>query len=108
MSGFVRAGVFGEIQEGELRAFELPQGRVCIAHAGGDVYAFSDECTYQGCSLAEDGQLVDDETVECTRDDSRFELGTGEPAGGPAVDPLRVYRIQVVDGWVEVGPPADE
>lgn len=108
MSGFNRAGVYGEIPEGELRAFELPQGRICIAHAGGGLYAFSDECTHEGCSLAEDGRLVDDETVECTRDESRFDLETGEPGAGPAVDPLRVFRVQVVDGWVEVGPAVDE
>jgi 3-phenylpropionate/trans-cinnamate dioxygenase ferredoxin subunit len=108
MSGFIRAGVYGEIQEGELRAFELPQGRICIAHAGGELFALSDECTHGGCSLAEEGRLVDEETVECGRDESRFDLETGEPVGGPAVDPLKVFRVQVVDGWVEVGPPVDE
>lgn len=108
MSDYIRAAVLGEIQEGELRAFELPQGRVCIAHSGGEIYALSDECTHQGCSLAEDGRIVDEETVECSRDESRFELATGEPGEGPAVDPLRVYHVQIVDGWVEVGPPVDE
>lgn len=108
MEEFVRAGSFAEIPEGELRAFELPTGRVCLAHAGGEVYAVGDECTHQGCSLAEDGELKDDETIECSCHGSLFDLSTGEPTRGPAMDPLPVYQVRLTDGWVEVGPPLEE
>ena len=108
MEEFVRAGSLAEIPEGEMRAFELPSGRVCVAHVGGEVYALGDECTHAGCSLAEDGELPDDETIECTCHGSRFDVTTGEPTKGPAVDPLPLYQVRVTDGWVEVGPPTEE
>jgi len=108
MEEFIRAGSLAEIPEGEMRAFELPHVRVCIAHAGADVFVLGDECTHQGCSLSEDGTLIDDEFVECSCHDARFDLATGEPVEGPAVDPLPTYQVRINDGWVEVGPPLDE
>lgn len=108
MEDFTRAGSLAEIPEGELRAFELPQGRVCVAHSGGEIYALDDECTHQGCSLAEDGELKDEETIECVCHGSLFDLSTGEPTRGPAMDKLRTFQLRLTDGWVEVGPPVDE
>lgn len=108
MEEFVRAGSLAEIPEGEVRAFELPTGRVCIAHAAAEVYALGDECTHAGCSLSEDGELTDDDTIECTCHGSRFDLSSGEPTRGPATDPVPVFQVRVTDGWVEVGPVVEE
>jgi 3-phenylpropionate/trans-cinnamate dioxygenase ferredoxin component len=108
MQEFIRAGSLAEIPEGEMRAFELPHVRVCIAHAGPDVFVFSDECTHRGCSLSEEGQLVDDEFVECGCHEARFDLASGEPVSGPAVDRLPTYQVRISDDWVEVGPENEE
>ena len=50
---FVRVGSFAEIPEGEMRAYDLPTGRIAVAHVESRVFAFSDECTHAGCSLSE-------------------------------------------------------
>jgi nitrite reductase/ring-hydroxylating ferredoxin subunit len=42
--------------------------------------------------------------VVCPCDESEFDLATGEPMGGPAVDPVPVYSVRVVDAWIEIGP----
>jgi nitrite reductase/ring-hydroxylating ferredoxin subunit len=42
--------------------------------------------------------------VLCPCDASAFDVRTGEPVDGPAVDPVPVRRVRVDDGWVEVGP----
>ncbi len=54
---FTRVGALAEIPEGEVRAYDTPTGRVAVAHVEAHVYAFGDECTHQGCSLAETGTL---------------------------------------------------
>jgi 3-phenylpropionate/trans-cinnamate dioxygenase ferredoxin component len=103
---FIRIGSLAEVPDGELRAFETASGRVTVAHVESHLFAFGDECTHAGCSLA-DGELDDrDETVACPCHGSVFDVETGEPTEGPAVDPVPVYPVRVVDGWIEVRPVA--
>ena len=101
---FVRVCALAEVPDGELRAYELPAGRTAVAHMENEVFAFGDECTHAGCSLSE-GELDEDEdTVVCPCHGSAFDVRTGEPLRGPAVDPVPLYRARLEDGWIEVGP----
>ncbi|MEP6477699.1 MAG: non-heme iron oxygenase ferredoxin subunit [Actinomycetota bacterium] len=101
---FIRVGALAEVPDGELRAFETPGGRVAVAHVQNRLFAFGDACTHAGCSLA-DGELDDrDETVACPCHGSVFDVTSGEPTEGPAVDPVAVYPVRTVDGWIEVQP----
>jgi 3-phenylpropionate/trans-cinnamate dioxygenase ferredoxin component len=103
---FTRVGALAEVPEGELRSYELPACRVAIAHLENDVFALGDECTHEGCSLAE-GELDDAaDTIVCPCHGSAFDLRNGEPVEGPAEDPVPVFVVRVVDGWIEVGPQA--
>jgi len=104
---YVRVGGVAEIPDGEIRAFDTPAGRVAIAHVDHRVFGFGDECTHQGCSLAE-GEFDDREArVECPCHGSVFDVENGEPVEGPAVDPVPVYATRVTeDGWVEVATHA--
>ena len=100
--GFLRVGSLAEIPEGEVRAFDLPGGRVAVAHVETRLFAFADECTHAGCALSE-GRFDDRETtITCPTCESRFDVETGEPLAGPADDPIAVHRARLVDGWVEV------
>ena len=107
---FVRVATLGEIPEGEVRAFDTPAGRVAVAHLEARVLAFGDECTHQGCSLAETGTLDDRGfTMQCGCHGSVFDVERGEPVEGPAEDALPVYGARVVDGWVELATrPGDD
>ncbi|HEX7247618.1 MAG TPA: Rieske 2Fe-2S domain-containing protein [Actinomycetota bacterium] len=99
---FVRVGALVEIPEGEMRAYDTPSGRVTVAHVEAHLYAFGDECTHQGCSLAE-GEIDDRAaTVECPCHGSVFDVENGEPIEGPAADALPVFLAREIDGWVEV------
>ena len=48
-----------------------------------------------------------------TKDDSKwrsfeketFDLASGEPLDGPAVDPVPVHPVRARDGWIEVAAP---
>ncbi len=98
----VRVAALAEIPEGESRPYDTPAGRVAVTHIEHRLFAFGDECTHQGCSLSE-GTLDDRRaTVECLGDGSTFDVETGEPVDGPAVDPLPIFGVRVVDGWVEI------
>jgi 3-phenylpropionate/trans-cinnamate dioxygenase ferredoxin component len=104
---FVRVGALGEIPEGEVRAYELPTGRVAVAHVEARLFAFADACTHAGCGLSE-GPFDDrGATIECPTDGSVFDVETGEPLSGPAQDPLPLHAARLVDGWVEVAEEPD-
>jgi 3-phenylpropionate/trans-cinnamate dioxygenase ferredoxin component len=99
---WIRVGSLAEIPDGEIRAFELSAGRVAVAHVDHRLFGVGDECTHAGCSLAE-GELIEhDEAIRCPCHGSAFDLETGEPIEGPARDPVPVFVVREVDGWVEV------
>jgi 3-phenylpropionate/trans-cinnamate dioxygenase ferredoxin component len=99
---FIRVGSIAEIPEGEVRAYDLPTGRVAVVHVEARLYAFSDECTHAGCALSEGAFDDRESTVECSCHGSVFDVETGEPLEGPAQDPVDVHQARLVDGWVEV------
>lgn len=103
---FVRVASLAEIPDGEIRGYELPGGRVAVAHIEGEVRAFGDECTHRGCWLSE-GELEDEVTVVCRCHGSAFDMRTGEPVRGPAADAVPVYEARVEEGWVEVAAPGE-
>jgi nitrite reductase/ring-hydroxylating ferredoxin subunit len=100
----IRVGALVEIPEGEMRAYDVPAGRVAVAHDEQRLFAFEDACPGEGCSLSEGA--FDDRTdrVACATCDSVFDVETGDPLEGPARDPLRLFSVREVDGWIEVSP----
>ena len=104
---FRRVGSLAEGPEGVLRSVDHPRLRVAIAHVENELFAFSDECTHEGCSLAEGALGTQEDSVVCPCHESEFDLATGEPLAGPAVDPVPVYAVRVEDAWIEVGPAMD-
>ena len=104
---FARIASLAEVPEGELRAYDLAAGRVAVAHVENELFAFGDECTHEGCSLAEGHLGGDEDTVVCPCHASEFDLRTGEPILGPAEDQVPVFLVRVTDGWIELGPPTE-
>jgi 3-phenylpropionate/trans-cinnamate dioxygenase ferredoxin subunit len=100
---FQRVASLAEVPEGELRAYDLPAGRIAVVHVEQELFALGDECPFDGGSLAE-GELGEQEdSVICPGDGSEFDVRTGEPVEGPAVDPVPVYAVRVEEGWIEIG-----
>ena len=100
--GSVRVGGLAEIPEGEVRAFDLPVGRVAVAHVEHRLFAFADACTHAGCPLSEGAFDDRAATITCPVDESVFDVETGEPVSGPAQDALPIHAAREIDGWVEV------
>jgi 3-phenylpropionate/trans-cinnamate dioxygenase ferredoxin component len=105
--GFVRIASLAQIPEGELRPFEAPSGHVAIVHVEQELFALDDECPSDGASLAEGDLGANEDSVVCPGDGSEFDLRTGEPISGPAVDPVTTFAVRVDGGWVELGGPLE-
>ena len=104
---YQRVASLAEVPEGELRAFDLALGRVAVVHVEQEIFALADECPHDLGSLAEGELDANEDAVVCPGDGSAFDLRTGEPLDGPAVDPVPVFAVRVHDEWIEIGPPAD-
>ena len=103
---YVRVASLAEVPEGELRGFELPSGRIAVAHVENELFAFGDECTHEGCLLSEGEVDESADTVVCACHGSAFDLRTGEPVEGPAQDPVPTFPVRLVEGWIELVPIA--
>ena len=99
---FRRVASMAEVPEGELRAFDLTGARVALVHVEQELFAIADECPHDQRSLAEGSLGHDEDSVVCPGDGSEFDLRTGEPLDGPAVDPVPVFPVRERDGWIEV------
>ncbi len=89
---YVRVGALGEIPEGEARAYDTPAGRVAVPTIETHLYAFADECTAQGCSLAE-GEFDDRRaTIECAVRRQRVRRRDRRAGRGPGARSARRVR----------------
>ena len=73
-----------------------------VRDAAGDVFAIGDTCTHGDISLSEG--FVEGQTLECWAHGSMFSLTTGKPLSLPAYDPVPVYTVELIDGFVFVDP----
>jgi 3-phenylpropionate/trans-cinnamate dioxygenase ferredoxin component len=100
-SKMVSVGKAAAIRPGELVAFDVDGVRIAVANAGGELFAVDEMCTHEQCSLVEEGTL-DGTVVTCGCHGAQFDLTTGQVLAPPAVEPLKVYRVQVDAGEVVV------
>jgi len=73
-----------------------------VRDSAGDVFAIGDTCTHGDISLSEG--FVEGETLECWAHGSLFSLKTGKALTLPAYEPVPVYQVELVDGFVFIDP----
>lgn len=61
-------------------------------------------CTHEYSRLCEG--FVFDNIIECGKHQGRFDVRSGAAKGAPVHEPLRTYRVRVVDGAIELDVPA--
>jgi 3-phenylpropionate/trans-cinnamate dioxygenase ferredoxin component len=92
----VEIGKTGDIPEGEARRFVADRIEIAVANLGGGVFlAVDDICSHAEASLSEGEVDVDDETIECPRHGSTFDLNTGRPRSLPATLPVMRFPVKV-------------
>lgn len=86
----------GDIPEGEVRCVLVGEVRVAVVNLGeGQFAAVDDICSHAEASLSEGDVDVDDQTIECPRHGSTFDLRTGQPRSLPATVPVATYPVKV-------------
>lgn len=102
MSETVKLCAVDEIPEGEIRGETLPDGsRIALYNVDGRIYATADRCTHGEVSLSEEGTL-EGKTVECSWHFGTFDVTTGEATGMPCEAALKVFPVEVIEGFVHV------
>ena len=100
---FVRVCRVDELPERGAAAADINGTIMAIIRTeSGEIHAVDDTCSHANVSLSE-GEL-DGCTLECWLHGSRFDIRTGEPSGPPAIVPINVYPVRVVNDEVFVSP----
>lgn len=84
-----------DIPEGEVRKFVVDRVEIAVANVGGEFLAVDDVCSHAEASLSEGEVDTDDETIECPRHGSTFDLRTGKPRSLPATLPVVSFPVKV-------------
>ena len=91
-----------DIEPGTARKVTIADREIAVVRIDDDVYALGDTCSHAEVSLSEGFVEADECAIECSRHGALFDLTTGEPLTLPAVRPVPVYEVRVVDGQVQL------
>jgi 3-phenylpropionate/trans-cinnamate dioxygenase ferredoxin subunit len=94
-----------EVPEGEVRRFEHDHRPIAVVNLGSAGFRAIDAiCSHAHYFLDEGDVETDDETIECPKHGSTFDLNTGRPTTLPATLPVPVFDLKVEGDelWIEV------
>jgi 3-phenylpropionate/trans-cinnamate dioxygenase ferredoxin component len=100
MAEFVTVAGVDDLEEGELRVFDVRGATIAVANVAGTFYAFDDTCTHLQCSLA--GGNLAEAIVICPCHGSEFDVRSGEVLQGPARESVETYETRIEGGSLEV------
>lgn len=89
----VKVGDVADVDQGQMRVYDVAGTRVNVVNAAGQLYAFDDTCTHAGCSLARG--VLEGTTVTCACHGSQFDVTSGSVLRGPAQRPVRSRAVEV-------------
>ena len=96
------AARLADLPEGALLAVRVRGEDVCLANAGGEIFAMADTCPHAEFPMHE-GFVTGGCRIECAWHGATFDLRTGAVIRPPAEEPLPLYDVRVRDGMIEVG-----
>jgi nitrite reductase/ring-hydroxylating ferredoxin subunit len=97
---FVRVAALADIPPGTLLGVEADGVSVCLANAGGQIYAFKNNCSHRDFPL--DTGALEGTKVECSWHGAKFDVTTGKAVQLPAIKPIVTYDVRVEDNEVFV------
>jgi 3-phenylpropionate/trans-cinnamate dioxygenase ferredoxin subunit len=84
-----------DVPEGEARRFQVEGRIVAVANLGAEGFrAVNAICSHAHYFLDEGEVDVDDQSIECPKHGSTFDLNTGSPRTLPATLPVEAYPTQ--------------
>ncbi|MDQ6856821.1 MAG: bifunctional 3-phenylpropionate/cinnamic acid dioxygenase ferredoxin subunit [Candidatus Dormibacteraeota bacterium] len=99
---WVEVGRIEDVPPGHAARVEIDEVPVAIFNLDGEFFCLDDTCSHAEASLS-DGDLDTSRcAIECPLHGSAFSLRTGDPLSLPAVEPVRVHRVDTTDGVIRV------
>ena len=101
----VRVCATDDVPAGEARRFAVDGHEVAVINLGDDGFRALDAvCSHEHFYLDEGEVDPDDETIECPKHGSLFDVNTGAPRGLPAIKPVETFPVPVseADVWLAV------
>jgi 3-phenylpropionate/trans-cinnamate dioxygenase ferredoxin subunit len=106
--GWVDVARASDIPPGCAARVEIGDTPVAIFNVNGTFYALDDTCSHAQASLSEGDLDIDRCVIECPLHGSSFDLRSGDPLSLPAVEPVRVHRIETTGNGMLRVAIADE
>ena len=101
MENFIQVAKIDDVPPGSATVVDVKGIEVALINSGGELYAIGNECTHAGGSLGE-GDLIEENQIECPLHGSVFDITSGEVVVGPADEPVPSYEVKVENGVVSV------
>ena len=90
----IRVCSVGEVQVGEAARVKVGDREIAVVNLGdGGFRAVDAVCSHAHEYLTEGEVDVDDETIECPKHGSTFDLNTGKPRSLPATTPVDAFAV---------------
>ena len=91
----VRVCAVSEVPVGESRRVEVVGREIAVVNLGDAGFRAVDAiCSHAREYLTEGEVDVDDETIECPKHGSTFDLNTGKPRSLPATSPVDTFVVR--------------
>jgi len=103
LEGFMKAARVSHVPPGTSKRIYNGADAIALFNVDGEFHAVSDRCSHGRASLSEGSVEGDGCTLNCPWHGGKFDIKTGQPAGGPVRVPIRVYRVKTEGEWVLVG-----
>jgi len=103
VTDLVTIGCPQDIPPGHAARVEIGETAVAIFNVDGEFHALDDTCSHAQASLSDGDLDVERCAVECPLHGSAFDLRTGQPLSLPAVEAVRVHRVEVRGDELRVG-----
>ena len=106
MTDLVRLCGVGDVPEGEARRVELDARPFAVANLGEDGFRVVDAICSHAHYFLDEGELdVEDQTLECPKHGSTFDLNTGRAISLPATQPVEAFAVKVEGDDVMIEMP---
>ena len=102
VASWIEVGRVDEVPPGHAARVEVGDVPLAIFNVDGTFYCLDDTCSHAEASLS-DGDLDTSRClIECPLHGSAFDLRSGEPRSLPAVEAVRVHRVEASDGVIRI------
>jgi nitrite reductase/ring-hydroxylating ferredoxin subunit len=101
MENFVEVAKVDDVPPGTATVVDVKGLEIALINSAGEFYAIGNECTHAAGSLGE-GDLIEENQIECPLHGSVFDITSGEVVVGPADEPVPSYPTKVSNGIISV------